>query len=459
MAEDNSNIFEHIADNMPGLVFQMRFRKDGSWYWNYLSPSGLKMLGLEEDFVTNDSILKGHAETDWQKLMDSIRKSVKNLTDWEYEIEFTKSDTTKIWLNCTGKTYVVDDEISLSGIILDISEKKKTQIRLNESEALYKSLFNNATDSIMLMEGEKIVRCNKRTLDFFGCKSESEIIGKTPLDFSPEYQQGGELSKEIAARRISSALKGESQSFEWVHSRKNGEEFSAEINLSVMELNSKHYILALVRDISQRRRIQNELIDLQEYLQLQIERMPIALMVMDTEFRIKSWNPSSERIFGFPESYALGKHPYEFIVPEDIQMDTTVIFERLMNGDDSANLVNKNLTRDGRIITCKWSNTPLKKSDGTVVGILSMAEDVTEQKRAEEELKTYQNYLEELVRERTIELEVTAERLDEREKLVRLLSEISSASNLSDNPEDSNIFCNKKNFRVYRMALRAYDLC
>lgn len=571
MAEDNSNIYKGIIDNVPGLIFQMVFRNDGSWYWSYLSPEGLKILGLSADLTGSDFIAMRDSDSDRKKLLDSMLKAVKNLSYWDYEFNFTKPDMTKMWLHCTGKPVRVGDEIHMNGVIIDISEKKETQIKLKESEykfntaftnspnpiyltslpggkfidvnnafckvsgytkdellgknvvdfdfylnieernrlldtlrkekrlhnyridfrirsgkilncslyseiselggsavlittvldlteqakaenalreseTLYKSLFNNATDSILLMENDRIVRCNNQTLFFFGCGSEDEIIGKTPLDFSPIYQPGGKTSKEIAAKKISAALGGVAQSFEWIHSRKNGEEFFAEINLTVMELNSTKYILALVRDISQRKNIQNELLDLQEYLQLQIERMPIALITMDKEFRIKSWNPSSERIFGFTASYAIGKHPYEFMVPEDVKVDTDNIFERLMQGDESANLLNKNLTRDGRIITCAWSNTPLKKQDGTFVGILSMAEDVTDQKRTEEELKTYQNYLEELVRERTLELEITAENLDEREKQVSLLSEITSASNLSDNPEEAI------SFAIRRMA-------
>jgi PAS domain-containing protein len=72
-------------------------------------------------------------------------------------------------------------------------------------------------------------------------------------------------------------------------------------------------------DITERKRAEAQIKELQEYLQLQIERMPIGLIVWDTEFRVRSWNPAAEKIFGFTASEARGKHPYDIIVPSNAQ--------------------------------------------------------------------------------------------------------------------------------------------
>ena len=70
----------------------------------------------------------------------------------------------------------------------------------------------------------------------------------------------------------------------------------------------------------------------------------------------------------------------------------------------TAHSVNENFTKDGRRIICDWTNTPLKRDDGAVLGVLSMVQDVTERKRMEDELKRYSEHLEDLVQERTKEL-------------------------------------------------------
>jgi PAS domain S-box-containing protein len=134
-----------------------------------------------------------------------------------------------------------------------------------------------------------------------------------------------------------------------------------------------------------RKRAEEHVKQLQEYLQLQVNRMPIGLIVWDMDFRVKSWNPSAERIFGFSEKEALGKHPYGLIVPKEVQPQIDIIWSRLLQGDDTAHSVNDNITRDGKTITCDWFNTPLKTPDNKMIGVLSMVQDITERRQAEEE--------------------------------------------------------------------------
>ncbi|GAH50665.1 unnamed protein product, partial [marine sediment metagenome] len=125
-------------------------------------------------------------------------------------------------------------------------------------------------------------------------------------------------------------------------------------------------------DITERKQAEEQTKQLQEYLQLQINRMPIGLIVWDTEFHVQTWNPATERIFGFTAKEALGKHPYDLIVPKETQPHVDDIWRRLLAGDMTAYSINENITKDGRTLICEWSNTPLKEADGIVVGVLSM---------------------------------------------------------------------------------------
>jgi PAS domain S-box-containing protein len=122
-------------------------------------------------------------------------------------------------------------------------------------------------------------------------------------------------------------------------------------------------------------------------MKLQLERMPLANIVWDTEFRVRSWNPAAQHIFGFTADEAIGKLPYEFIVPKSAQPQVEEVWGRLLTGDASAHSINDNITKDGRTITCRWINTPLKTEEGEVAGVLSMVEDITERRRVQEELQ------------------------------------------------------------------------
>lgn len=126
---------------------------------------------------------------------------------------------------------------------------------------------------------------------------------------------------------------------------------------------------------------------LQQRLQLQMEQMPIACIVNDGEFRTIDWNPAAEKIFGFSKEEVLGINVSELITPEDVRPQLVHIFQQLVAGETTVYNVNENFTKDGRTITCEWYNTPLKKADGTVVGMLAMAQDITERRQAEQELR------------------------------------------------------------------------
>lgn len=146
------------------------------------------------------------------------------------------------------------------------------------------------------------------------------------------------------------------------------------------------FALASIEGEERHKRSEEQTRQLKEHLELQVERMPIGLIVWDRDFRVQSWNPAAEQMFGFTRDEALGRHPYDIIVPEEFQPNIDDVWNRLLDGDTTANSVNENTTKDGRTIYCKWSNTPLRNVDGVVTGVLSMVEDVTEREKMQQQL-------------------------------------------------------------------------
>lgn len=144
------------------------------------------------------------------------------------------------------------------GIAADLSERKRAQASLRDSEARYRTLFERAGDSIFLMKEECFVDCNPATLGMFGC-TRDQIIGATPDRYSPEYQPDGQPSKTLAQEKIAAAFRGETQLFEWRHRRYDGSLFDAEVTLNLVTINDAPHILATVRDISQRKNNEAEL--------------------------------------------------------------------------------------------------------------------------------------------------------------------------------------------------------
>ena len=129
---------------------------------------------------------------------------------------------------------------------------------LSDKELYYRTLFESLNDAIFLMENNVFAECNAKTLEMFDCEKE-DIINKSPIKFSPEFQPDGQPSSTKALEKIKAALDGKTQSFEWVHCKLNGNEFFAEVNLNLIQFDTKKLIQASVRDITKRKLAEEKL--------------------------------------------------------------------------------------------------------------------------------------------------------------------------------------------------------
>ena len=149
---------------------------------------------------------------------------------------------------------------------IDISDRKraeaqKTQLiaSLQESERKFRSLYEATSDAVMLLDENEFFDCNPATLKIFGCSNKKEFYGKHPSEFSPLFQPNGQDSASLATERMNAAMQTGSCRFDWVHKRLDGSEFSAEVLLNAMEINGQKFLQAVVRDITDRKRDEEQI--------------------------------------------------------------------------------------------------------------------------------------------------------------------------------------------------------
>jgi len=143
----------------------------------------------------------------------------------------------------------------------------------------------------------------------------------------------------------------------------------------------------LLKDAKNRITTEANLAQSEARLSLHLENTPLAAISWDRDFRCSQWNKAAEQIFGFTRDEAVGQHAVGLVVPARIQDEIGDTFQGLLEHKGSVRKVNENVTKDGNTIICEWYNTPITDETGEAVGVVSLAEDVTDQKRAQDEIK------------------------------------------------------------------------
>ena len=248
-----------------------------------------------------------------------------------------------------------------------------------------------------------IVQLNSQTQALFGYERD-ELIGQSVEILVPEsYRHEHHHHRENFAQTPKTRRMG--ANIDLSGRRRDGSEFPVEISLSPVTTEKGMFVLSAIRDISARKRMEEELRRAHEELyqrtveQLGEYRSRLALIIDSSEDAIigqnldgiiTSWNKGAERIYGYAPEEVIGKNISLLVPPDEaangLPDESSEILDKVARGEGIEHRESVRVTKDGRRLDVSISVSPLRDAKGDVIGASAIARDMTDQKRTENQL-------------------------------------------------------------------------
>lgn len=319
-------------------------------------------------------------ETDYQSI-GAAYTEIQNKRVLRKELEFVHKNGHRVWIDMGGMMLNPKEGISLWSFV-DVTELKHHTLALQNSETEFRTLFEANSDAVMLLDDKGFINCNQATLALFGCGSIAEFCAYKPAELSPPEQTNGVRSDQLAAQMIDICRARGSHSFEWLHKRlDDGRVFPVDVRLTAMELSGKQVVLALVRDISERKRVEQE---------LRIAAVAFNSMegttVTDTEGVILKVNPAFIKITGYTADEVIGQNPRVLQSGRHDADFYQAMWNSLINtGSWEGEIWNRR--KDGNIYPEYLTISAVKDDQGKVSNYVAIFHDITLSKASAEEIE------------------------------------------------------------------------
>jgi two-component system, cell cycle sensor histidine kinase and response regulator CckA len=380
--EKNLALLQGITEGTTDAVFV----KDLEYRYVMINSAGARARDRSVKEVIGTTAIDIYGPELGGKVMERDRQVIRSGETQTFEEEGPTNGIIRTYLSTKGPFRDGSGTIvGLLGISRDITDRKRAEEEMQRNLALLQGIMEGSPDAIFVKDLQGCyVMVNSAGARYLG-RTPEEVIGKDDTQLF-----GPEVGREIGERDRIVLQSGETGIFEQVFNLAGVARTFLTTKGPFRDANGRDIgVLGVSRDITERKRAEEEMHRSQQKLTIHFEHTPLAVVEWDLEFRVTAWNPSAERIFGYTRDEAVGQRG-SFIVPVQFRQYVDEVWRALISQKGGSRSTNDNITKDGRTISCEWYNTPLVDESGKVLGVASLVHDVTERVALEERLRQSQ---------------------------------------------------------------------
>ena len=370
------NRLSQITENMQDLLLLL----DENLVIKYASASYKAVVGYAPSEIMGKQVYDFVHPDDLAKVIETTKKAFKDNSIGRFEARVRHADGSYVLLDGIGKL-LVDEKGKINGAVMtsrDITERRKIEQSLRESEEKYRELFDEALDAIFVADAETgiLVDCNRAATELTG-KTKSELIGTHQRFLHPESERKGKFSDSFAEHRNDE----EGHIIDSQIVTKNGEIIDVVVKGSLVEVNDKKLLQGIFRDVTKRKKVEEKIL----FQARLLNSMGQAVTAADINGTVIYWNHAAEQLYGWTTTEVIGCNIMEILLQDIVQEDMQGVLSHLSgNKTWTGEAILKR--RDGGALSVIITTSPITNDEGEIIGILGVSTDITEQKWMQEVL-------------------------------------------------------------------------
>ena len=299
----------------------------------------------------------------------------------QYEVTLVRNDGKVVDVEFSARRMYYEGRPAVSVVMRDITERKKAQEALRQSEEHYATLVKSLTDAVFKLRGGVITWCNDRVEAIYGYKRE-ELIGKPAEALFPEGVTHSQFIKDVSSTikergyfRSSGIVK-----------KKDGSLTYVEYTISEMPDTKPRELVAVARDITERKRIEEAVAKSEAKYRSLVETTSAGVAIIDLKGEFILVNEALCNMVGYSQKELIGWNFANFLYPDDKDKLLGQFTEAFIGKDEHPVVEFRTIHKDGHIVWLYSSPTPLVHENETI-GFSAIIHDITERKRTEEALR------------------------------------------------------------------------